>query len=232
MVIRSFRMFRSDCPTDGGKPCGAVLLDEQVVQHLLLFIAEGEKELGEKAVSCQLVQLIGIREDDIEKISLTELTEPRQIHPQRSNLRIRHRLKLQRNIPAQVFVVTLPALPVPVQLVPLIYHSQKIRFCPGRFLQPPQSLCADFPLESFFAGGRGLVFLVLVIQLGGIVSGMLVLLQLAFQLQSTFLGQCFLQTLVLRRTVRSVHPLGKAVRMQKMQAQRHSARILPPWRPV
>ena len=41
-------------PTDGGKPCGAVLLDEQVVQHLLLLITEGEKELGEKTVCCQL----------------------------------------------------------------------------------------------------------------------------------------------------------------------------------
>ena len=28
-------------PTDGGKPCGAALLDEQVIQHLLLLITEG-----------------------------------------------------------------------------------------------------------------------------------------------------------------------------------------------
>ena len=46
-------------PADGSKPCGAVLLDEQVVQHLLLFITEGEKELGEKAICGQLVQFIG-----------------------------------------------------------------------------------------------------------------------------------------------------------------------------
>ena len=38
-------------PTDGGKPCGAVLLDEQVIQHLLLLITESEKELGEKTVA-------------------------------------------------------------------------------------------------------------------------------------------------------------------------------------
>ena len=61
-------------PTDGGKPCGAVLLDEQVIQHFFLFITEGEKELGEKAVSCQLVQLVGAGEEDVEKVSLTELT--------------------------------------------------------------------------------------------------------------------------------------------------------------
>ena len=71
----------SDVPVglfaDGGKPCGAVLLNEQVIQHLLLFIAEGEEELGEKPVCCQLVQLVGTGEDDVKKISLTELTEPR-----------------------------------------------------------------------------------------------------------------------------------------------------------
>ena len=109
--------------TDGGKPCGAALLDEQVIQHLLLLITEGEKELGEKTVCCQLMQLVGTGEDDVKKISLTELTEPRQIHPEGSNLRIRHSLKLQWNIPAQVFMVTLPALPIPVQLVPLVYYS-------------------------------------------------------------------------------------------------------------
>ena len=74
-----------DRPTDGSKPCSAVLLDEQVVQHLLLFITEGEKELGEKTVRCQLMQLVGAGEDDVKKISLTELTEPRQIHPEGSN---------------------------------------------------------------------------------------------------------------------------------------------------
>ena len=61
--------------TDGGKPCGAALLDEQVIQHLLLLITEGEKELGEKTVCCQLMQLVGTGEDDVKKISLTELTE-------------------------------------------------------------------------------------------------------------------------------------------------------------
>ena len=99
-----------------------------------LFITEGEKELGEKAVSCQLVQLVGAGEEDVEKVSLTELTEPWQIHPEGSNLRIRYSLKLQRHVSTQIFVVTLPALPVPVQLVPFVYHSQKIRFCPGCFL--------------------------------------------------------------------------------------------------
>ena len=85
-------------PTDGSKPCGAVLLDEQVIQHLLLFITEGEEELEEKTVCCQLVQLVGTGEDDVEKISLTELSEPWQIHPQRGDLRIRYCLKLQRHI--------------------------------------------------------------------------------------------------------------------------------------
>ena len=62
-------------PAEGSKPCGAVLLDKQVVQHLLLLITEGEKELGEKTVCCQLMQLVGTGEDDVKKISLTELTE-------------------------------------------------------------------------------------------------------------------------------------------------------------
>ena len=155
------------------------------------------------------MQLVGTGEDDVEKISLTELAEPWQIHPEGSNSRLWHGLKLQRHIPAQVFVVTLPAFPISVQLVPLVYHSQKIRFRPGCFLQPPHSLCANFPLEPFFAGGRGFLFLVL--QLGGIVSGMLVLLQLAFQLQRAFLCKRFLQRFVLRRTVRRILPIGKAI---------------------
>ena len=57
-----------------------LLLDEQVIQYLLLFIAEGEEEFGEKTVCCQLVHLVGTGEDDVEKISLTELAEPWQIH--------------------------------------------------------------------------------------------------------------------------------------------------------
>ena len=108
-------------------------------------------------------------------------------------------------------MVTLSAFPISVQLVPLVYHSQKIGFRPGCFLQPPQSLCPNFPLEPLLAGGCGFLFLVL--QLGIIVSGMLVLLQLAFQLKSTFLGKRFLQRLVLRRTVRRILPIGKAVRI-------------------
>ena len=108
-------------------------------------------------------------------------------------------------------MVTLPAFPISVQLVPLVHHSQKIRFRPGCFLQPPQSLGANFPLEPLLAGGRGFLFLVL--QLGVVVSGVLVLLQLAFQLKSTFLGKRFLQRLVLRRTVRRILPIGKAVRI-------------------
>ena len=96
---------------------------EAVIQHFLLFITEAEKEFGEKTVCSQLVQLVGTGEDDVEKISLTELVKPWLIHPEGSNLRIRYRLKLQWNIPAQVFMVTLPALPLPVQLVPLVYYS-------------------------------------------------------------------------------------------------------------
>ena len=155
------------------------------------------------------MQLVGTGEDDVKKISLTEVTEPRQIHPEGSDLRIRHSLKLQRHIPAQVFVVTLPAFPISVQLVPLVYHSQKIRFRPGGFLQPPQSLCPNFPFEPLFAGGRS--FFLLVLQLGGIVSGMLVLLQLALQLQRAFFCKRFLQRFVLRRTVRRILPIGKAI---------------------
>jgi len=79
---------------------------------------------------------------------------------------------------------TLSAFPISVQLVPLVYHSQKIGFCPGCFLQPPQSLCANFPFEPLLAVGRG--FFLLVLQLGVVVSGVLVLLQLAFQLQRAF----------------------------------------------
>ena len=45
----------------------------------------GEEEFGEKTVCCQLVQLVGTGEDDVEKIALTELAEPWQIHPEGSN---------------------------------------------------------------------------------------------------------------------------------------------------
>ena len=80
------------------------------------------------------MQLVGTGEDDVKKISLTELTEPRQIHPEGSNLRFRYRLKLQRYVPTQIFVVTLSAFPISVQLVPFVYHGQKIGFRPGCFL--------------------------------------------------------------------------------------------------
>ena len=108
-------------------------------------------------------------------------------------------------------MVTLPAFPISVQLVPLVYHSQKIRFRPGGFLQPPQSLCPNFPFEPLFAGERG--FFLLVLQLGGIVSGMLVLLQLALQLQRALFCKRFLERLIHRRSVRRILPIGKAVRI-------------------
>ena len=204
-------------PSDGGKPCGAVFLDEQVVQHLLLFITEGEKELGEEAVRCQLVQLVGTGEDDVEKITLTELTEPRRIHPEGSNLRIRYSLKLQRHVSTQIFVITLPALPISVKLVPLVHHSQKVGFRPGCFLQPPQSLCTNFAFKSLLAGGCG--FFLLVLQLGMIVSGVLVLLQLALQLQRAFLCKRFFQRFVRRCTVRRILPIGKAKEKQKKETR-------------
>lgn len=47
----------------------------------------------------------------------------------------------------------------------------------------------------------------------GLVSGMLVLLQLAFQLQRVFLCKRFLQRLIHRRSVRRILPIGKAVRI-------------------
>lgn len=100
-------------PTDGSKPCGAVLLDEQVIQHLLLFITEGEEELEEKTVCCQLVQLVGTGEDDVEKISLTELSEPWQIHPQRGRSSDQVLPETPTAHCPQVFVVTLPVLPLP-----------------------------------------------------------------------------------------------------------------------
>ena len=40
---------------------------------------------------------------------------------------------------------------------------------------------------------------------------MLVLLQLAFQLQRAFLRQRFLQTLILRRTIGGVRPIGEVI---------------------
>ena len=40
---------------------------------------------------------------------------------------------------------------------------------------------------------------------------MLVLLQLAFQLQRAFLRQRFFQALIFRRTVRGILPIGKAI---------------------
>ena len=106
-------------------------------------------------------------------------------------------------------MVTLPPFPISVQLVPFVHNTQKIGFRPGCFLQPPQSLCANFPLEPFFAGGRG--FFLIILQLGSIVSGMLVLLQLALQLQRAFLCQSLLQALILRRSVRRILPIGKAI---------------------
>ena len=92
-------------------------------------------------------------------------------------------------------MVPFPALPVPVQLVPFLHHVPEILLRAGGFLQPPHSFRPNLPFEPFITDRGGFFFLVL--QLRFIVDGMLVLLQLIFQLGQTFfrkrLFQCFLR---------------------------------------
>lgn len=108
-------------------------------------------------------------------------------------------------------MVAFSALPVPVNPIPFCYDLLEVRSCPGGFLRAFQSFRQSLPFQPFVAFRRGFVFLVLILQLGGIVSGMFVLLQFAFQLQSAFLCQSFLLALVLRRTIREIRPIGKAI---------------------
>lgn len=99
-------------------------------------------------------------------------------------------------------MVPFPALPVPVQLVPFLHHGPEILFGAGRFLQPPHSFRPNLPFQPLFAD-RGGFFLVL--QLRFIVDGMLVLLQLTFQL-----GQTFFRKRLFQRFFRPSVPSGEA----------------------
>ena len=81
-------------------------------------------------------------------------------------------------------MVPFPALPVPVQLVPFLHHGPEILLRAGGFLQPAYGLSPHLPFEPFITDRGGFFFLVL--QLRFIVDGMLVLLQLIFQLGQTF----------------------------------------------
>ena len=100
-------------------------------------------------------------------------------------------------------MVPFPALPVPVQLVPFLHHGSEILFGAGCFLQPPYGLGPHLPFEPLIAD-RG-SFLFLVLQLCFIVDGMLVLLQLTFQL-----GQTFFRKRLFQRFFRPSVPSGEA----------------------
>ena len=104
-------------------------------------------------------------------------------------------------------MVPFPALPVAVQPVPLLDHHVKVRLGPGGVLQPAQRLGPQFPLQPLFAGGRG--FLLRVLQFGGIVNGLLVLLQLVLQFCGPFLGQRPRQFFAVQR----VRPGGEVIRL-------------------
>ena len=100
-------------------------------------------------------------------------------------------------------MVPFPALPVPVQLVPFLHHGPEILFGAGGFLQPPYGLGPNLPFQPLFADRGGFFFLVL--QLRFIVDGMLVLLQLIFQL-----GQTFFRKRLFQRFFRPSVPSGEA----------------------
>ena len=104
-------------------------------------------------------------------------------------------------------MVPFPALPVPVQLVPFLHHGPEILFGAGSFLQPPYGLGSHLPFQPLFADRGGFFFLVF--QLRFIVDGMLVLLQLIFQLSQTFFRKRLFQRF-LRPSACPIVPSGEA----------------------
>ena len=104
-------------------------------------------------------------------------------------------------------MVPLPALPVPVQLVPFPYDNLEVLFGAGRFLQPPYGLGPQLPFEPLITDRGGFFFLGF--QFGIIVNGMLVLLQLAFQLGQTFFRKRLFQRFF-RPSACPIVPSGEA----------------------
>ena len=105
-------------------------------------------------------------------------------------------------------MVPFPALPVPVQLVPFLHHGLEILLRAGRFLQPPHSFRPNLPFQPLIADRGGFFFLVF--QLRFIVDGMLVLLQLIFQLSQTFFRKRLFQRF-LRPSACPIVPFGEAI---------------------
>ena len=171
-------------PTNISKPVSAVQPQREEIQNFLVFLAQFLHNTGYKGVGGQVVHLIGAVKQDVQKISGHQLPVCGIVHPSGNELRFRHRLIFQRHIPTEVFVVPFPALPVPVQLVPFLHHGPEIFFGAGSFLQPTHGLGPNLPFQPLFADWGGFFFLAL--QFRFIVDGMLILLQLAFQLCQAF----------------------------------------------
>ena len=105
-------------------------------------------------------------------------------------------------------MVPFPALPVPVQLVPFLHHDPEILLRAGGFLQPPYGLGPHLPFQPLIADRGGFFFLVL--QLRFIVNGMLVLLQLIFQLGQTFFRKRLFQRFLRCTSACLIVPSGEA----------------------
>ena len=78
-------------------------------------------------------------------------------------------------------------------------YKRQILFGAGSFLQPPYGLGSHLPFQPLFADRGGFFFLVF--QLRFIVDGMLVLLQLIFQLSQTFFRKRLFQRFLRPRCV-------------------------------
>ena len=139
---------------------------------------------GNEGISGQVVHLIGTVKQGVQNISVHQLAVCGVVHPAGNEPGFRRRLIFQRHIPAKVFMVPFPTLPVPVQLVPFLHHVPEILLGTGSFLQPPYGLGLYLPFQSLSAG-QGCFFF-LVFQLRFVINGMLVLLQLTFHLGPTF----------------------------------------------
>ena len=122
-------------------------------------------------------------------------------------------------------MVPFPALPVPVQLVPFLHHGPEILFGACGFLQPPYGLGPQLPFQSLFADRGGFFFLGF--QFGIIIDGMLVLLQLIFQLGQTFFRKRLFQRFF-RPCACPIVPSGEAtLGIQKLVRQiLYDSRIL------
>ena len=97
------------------------------------------------------MQVIDAIEDRVQKVALSVLQGQNAVQGGRERKAIRDHVEFQGRglIAAQYLMVSLPAFPVLVQMIPFLNDLPEIFFCAGCFLQTGQSFPLQIPLQLF-----------------------------------------------------------------------------------